>query len=556
MSRRRQRACGAVAGVLRSALVLLVVVFGALRADGAMAQGGTSLRVPDSITTGPTVFSDGLIGERVRAIGEQIARLQQEHARLERVLGASRTGTGSVGVGAPGSAGAKAAAWSLPASKLEIFSGYIGVMVAAFVVSVLSTPVMRRLAINIGVIDRPDEARKQHKFPIAYLGGMGVYLGILAGLAYYIIAERWPAMHLMTKHFSSWPDAGPGPIIAVIVGLTVILVVGLLDDVVNVAPLQKVGGVLIAAAALSTQDVGTRVAQQVLAPIGEWLGNPALRFEVLPQYGLTIDVVYWTGVAVIAIFCLGACNAMNLIDGLDGLCSGIGAIAAACILFIAVRLAAEDNGPLNGLTIVLAMAVLGGCLGFLPHNFNPAVIFLGDAGSLMLGYAIIALVLMLGHQGQTNLVLAGLVIFAVPIMDTALAIVRRKLAGQKLSAADDQHLHHMFKRALGVKGAVLVLYGIGGTFGLLGIILSESASRLTYSVVIVLGLFIGMTAIKVARRRIFEEQASKLRAAEAVGLASAGAAGTPNAGSELSSVGGLASKAGPNSAGNAGASKA
>lgn len=479
------------------------------------------------------LWAPGAVGDaRGEAVASEAPRLTGWPEAAPRPLEPAGPGVRPITEGGRGQAAAPAAAGAARAApgsaRMEIFNGYIGVLLAAFVVSVLVTPVMRRLALSMGIIDRPDEARKQHRFPIAYLGGLAVYLGIMGGLAYFLIAERWPELHLMTPHESAHPPPGPGPMIAIIFGLTVILLVGLLDDVVNVRPIQKVGGILIAAAALATQDVGTRVAAQVMTPIGEWLGNPALTWTIpVGGFGITFDLIYWTGIAVIAIFCLGACNAMNLIDGLDGLCSGVGAIAAAAILFIAVRLAAEDNGPLNGVTIVVSMAVLGACLGFLPHNFNPAVIFLGDAGSLMLGYALITLVLLMGHTGQTNLVLAGLVIFAVPIMDTALAIVRRKLAGQPISAADDQHLHHILKRSLGVKGAVLVLYLLGGLFGLLGILLSQSASRLTYTVTIVLALFIGMTAIKVARRKIFEEQAARLRAAEAAGLVPSGGPARP-----------------------------
>ncbi len=493
-------------------LAVCVAAFAGLWAPGAALEARA-----EGVASESTRLPGGLDPmSRPRELDLTAARLVAERARAE----------------APPPPAAGSPAGTHSESRMEIFNGYIGVLLAAFVVAVLVTPVMRRLGLSMGIIDRPDEARKQHKFPIAYLGGLAVYLGIMGGLAYYVIAERWPELHLMTPHDTAHAPAGPGPMIAIIFGLTVILLVGLLDDVVNVRPIQKVGGILIAAAALATQDVGTRVAAQVMTPIGEWLGNPALTWTIpLGGFGITFDLIYWTGIAVIAIFCLGACNAMNLIDGLDGLCSGVGAIAAAAILFIAVRLAAEDNGPLNGVTIVVSMAVLGACLGFLPHNFNPAVIFLGDAGSLMLGYALITMVLLMGHTGQTNLVLAGLVIFAVPIMDTALAIVRRKLAGQPISAADDQHLHHILKRSLGVKGAVLVLYLLGGMFGLLGILLSQSASRLTYTVTIVLALFIGMTAIKVARRKIFEEQAARLRAAEAAGLVPLGAVpgGVPGA---------------------------
>jgi UDP-GlcNAc:undecaprenyl-phosphate GlcNAc-1-phosphate transferase len=157
--------------------------------------------------------------------------------------------------------------------------------------------------------------------------------------------------------------------------------------------------------------------------------------------------------------------------------------------------------------IVLAMALLGAVLGFLPWNFNPAVIFLGDCGSLMLGYLCAVLILMLGDEGRTDLVLAGLIIFSLPIMDMVLAIVRRRLAGVSMTTADSEHLHHQVKRATGtVRRAVLALYGVAGLFALTGatlvaLVMAEVQARAIYAVAIVLFAFIGVLALKAARRR-------------------------------------------------------
>ena len=113
---------------------------------------------------------------------------------------------------------------------------------------------------------------------------------------------------------------------------------------------------------------------------------------------------------------------------------------------------------------------------------------------------------MLGDTGKTHLVLAGLIIYAIPIIDTTLAIVRRKMSGRSISDADDQHLHHMLRRALGVKGAVFVLYGIGAVFALLGILLSEGRQRDIYAPVLVFAAFIGVIALKVGRRDHIERE--------------------------------------------------
>ncbi|MEZ6210716.1 MAG: MraY family glycosyltransferase [Phycisphaerales bacterium] len=411
------------------------------------------------------------------------------------------------GAAAPTNASATDA---LVATPVQLFHDYLAVFIVAFLVTVLATPVMRRLAVANGVIDRPSESRKLHRVPVAYLGGVAVFLGVLAGIAFSYAETIVPQS--LFKYHDSLHDLRPVPI-SIVLGMTLIMLTGLIDDVVGLVPRLKIGGQLLAAAALAMQDVGTKVAQGVMAPIGRAVGNeglvyyiplPAAFESLIGQAAIEVNIVYWVGVAIIAIFVLGACNASNLIDGLDGLLSGVTAIAAAALLVVALMLAATDDGVLDGSRIVIALALLGACLGFLPHNFNPATIFLGDSGSLLLGFLTIVLVLSLGDTGKTQLVIAGLVIYSIPIIDTILAIVRRKLAGRSMSSADDQHLHHMLKRALGVKGAVLTLYAIGIAFGLLGIWLTLGRVRVVFTVAMVFATFIGVTAVKIARRQAIE----------------------------------------------------
>jgi len=421
------------------------------------------------------------------------------------------------------------------ASRLDLLNNYAWVLVVSFVVALCVTPIMRRLAVANGVIDRPSDPRKVHRQPIAYLGGAAVFCGIMAGILFSFVGTAMPS--LMNFHPSKFADElGSHSLVpwSILLGMTVIAVIGLIDDVVGISPRTKIAGQLFAAAALAVDNVGVQVAKGVLQPIGELFGNPdfvftiPLGFEVnftIPLVGqgvhfnhIPIDVVYWAGTAIIALAVLGACNASNLIDGLDGLLTGTTAICTGGLLIVALGLAIVDDGPRDAQRIVLCMAVLGACLGFLPHNFSPANIFLGDCGSLLLGYMTIVIVLTLGDTGRTHLVFAGLVIYSIPLIDTALAIVRRKLAGKSISAADSDHLHHMLKRALGVKGAVLVLYGIGVGFAGLGVWISLGRARMVYLLALVLVSYIGVTAIKIARRKHIEEQAAAYDARRAAGL--------------------------------------
>ncbi|MEM9165726.1 MAG: MraY family glycosyltransferase [Planctomycetota bacterium] len=408
-------------------------------------------------------------------------------------------------------------------TRTGVFNGYVGVFIVAFIVTLIATPVMRRLAVANGIIDQPSDPRKVHKIPVAYLGGAAVFLGLVAAMFYSIMAIRidpliefHPTTHILVEAERVMPWS-------ILLGMSVIMLVGLLDDVIGISPRLKVSGQLFAAAALAADEIGVQVARGLMMPTAEMLGIPtielgegSLTFEtvgfiihlpsalpLLPDT-IPVDLVYWAGAAIIATFVLGGCNASNLIDGLDGLLTGVTAIAVAGLLIIALGLAVADNGPRDTQRVVLALAVLGACLGFLPHNFNPANIFLGDCGSLLLGYCTVVLILLLGDTGRTHLVVIGLVIYAIPIIDTTLAIVRRKMAGKSLSEPDSDHLHHMLKRSLGVKGAVFALYGIGAGFAALGVAASYGRARLMYAVVLLFVSYIGVTAIKVARRKQIE----------------------------------------------------
>ena len=391
-------------------------------------------------------------------------------------------------------------------SATEFLNGYAGVFLVAFLVTLVATPFVRKLAIAMDIIDRPDEARKQHKFPIAYLGGFAVFAGIMAAIGYSYFMIDGPGGLL-----------GPVPM-SILIGIMAITFTGLADDVWGWDPRLKIAGQLVAAAALAVQDIGTRVAEGALAPI---FGDArTLLVSVGPMAMHSGDVFYWVGTALIAFFVLGGCNSMNLIDGLDGLCSGVGAIMATGLLVLSLVMVAglDVVDPLDsmaGVRIVLCLALLGALLGFLPWNFNPAVIFLGDCGSLLVGYLLVVVILLLGEQGETHLVMAGLVIFALPIMDTSLAILRRKLAGVSMSQADANHIHHLAKRSLGgVKSAVVALYGVTILFGLFGITLGVLAIeqvvrlRIVYAGALVAFGGIGAVALKSALRNRWNAQST------------------------------------------------
>jgi UDP-GlcNAc:undecaprenyl-phosphate GlcNAc-1-phosphate transferase len=236
---------------------------------------------------------------------------------------------------------------------------------------------------------------------------------------------------------------------------------------------------------------------------------------------------YWIGTALVALFVIGGCNAANLIDGLDGLLSGTTAIMALGLLSISLLMAMTEQvedpeRSLVGMRVVLSLALLGATLGFLPYNFNPAMIFLGDCGSLLLGYLCVVIIMSFGEQGQTELVIAGLAVFGLPILDTILAIIRRKLAGLPFHSADSNHIHHLLKRSLGtVKLAVFALYGIALCFAGLGVamaatrLLTQTRVLAVVSIAFAFFAFISAIAIKVARQANWQLQAKSADRAEA-----------------------------------------
>ena len=296
---------------------------------------------------------------------------------------------------------------------------YLFVFLAAAAVSCVTTPLVRRLAIAVGILDRP-EARKMHREPMPLLGGLAVAAGLAAGclLAYVLPDHRVPGM----------PLAGLG------IGALLMVGLGVYDDARGADARLK----------LSVQTLAALV---VIAS-----GN---RIGILTNpFGGTWDLGALS-VPVTILWIVGITNAMNLIDGLDGLAAGIGAIVAAT-LFAAAIPDATSFVP------VAALALSGASAGFLRSNFPPARIFLGDTGSLLVGFVIAVLGMQGSFKGTTALALVvPIIALGIPVADTALAILRRGRQRRHLFQADREHLHHRLVRiGLSQRQAVLVLYWI------------------------------------------------------------------------------------------------
>jgi UDP-GlcNAc:undecaprenyl-phosphate GlcNAc-1-phosphate transferase len=339
----------------------------------------------------------------------------------------------------------------------EVMSPYIYVFYVAFIVTFLFTPIMRMIAMYYGIIDQPDGLRKMHSKPVAYLGGVAVFLGWIAGVAF--------SQFLLTHDQEIAPQSHIYINFSIIVGASLIVILGLWDDLTGVNPWAKISGQVLAASILLACGIGTHCARPMFVPLNVRLSN-------LVGYQVPDQIITVLSCTIVYLTVVGCCNATNLMDGLDGLCGGVTAVIAAGFLFLAVSMAQSSGGTdthLDGLRVILGLALLGAVLGFVPFNFNPASIFMGDAGSMFLGFSCATMIILAAQQSHPKWFLASLVMFALPVLDTALAFARRFVNKRKIFSADRHHFHHqMVARGFSVKQTVLISYTLAIFFTLAG----------------------------------------------------------------------------------------
>ena len=335
---------------------------------------------------------------------------------------------------------------SVPKSTLtEVLGPYAWAGAIALVVSFAATPIVRGLARRLGIVDSPDGFLKPHAKPIAYLGGVSVYLGWVAGLAFVWVRE--PAARAWTQ--------GLG-----LSGL-VVLLVGLADDIFDIRPSVKMLGQALAAVILLAFGIGLEIAEAFFMPLRMlW---PDLYSPVWLVTALSVPMTLFLVVA--------ACNATNLLDGLDGLCSGVTGIISIMFLILATHLAVWGYSPgRDPVRMAASLAMVGAVLGFLRFNVAPATIFLGDAGSMLLGLFAAAMIAMFSERGVAKWVLGSIMIFGLPILDTSLALLRRVRLHRPIFGGDRSHLYdQLVDRGFSVRQTVGICYGLSVFYGLTGI---------------------------------------------------------------------------------------
>jgi UDP-GlcNAc:undecaprenyl-phosphate GlcNAc-1-phosphate transferase len=253
---------------------------------------------------------------------------------------------------------------------------------------------------------------------------------------------------------------------------------------------MKILGQSAAAVALLLDGVGVESTRPFLTPLMMRLypiftgGN----WSDLQPPGWFQPLVLITSSLLVVMIVVGCCNATNLMDGMDGLCGGVTAIIAAGLLIVAIHLAMYGEGintNWDALRVILGLAVLGAVLGFVPYNFNPASIFMGDTGSMFLGFCCSVMIILMAQE-RPKWFLASMVMFALPVLDTTLAFARRWIAGRPLFSADAQHFHHqLVQRGFTVKQTVLISYGLAICFALLGLAIIFTRTRYAIAIYLV-----------------------------------------------------------------------
>lgn len=302
----------------------------------------------------------------------------------------------------------------------------------AIIISFLATPLVKALAYKVGAIDVPKDGRRMHKTPIPRLGGLAIFLAFLLSTLLFAEIDRQMKGILM--------------------GAVIIVILGVLDDIMTLRALPKF------------------FIQILAASIAVYHGCV---IQFVSNFNLFSDTLYinlgWLSVPVTIIWIVAITNAVNFIDGLDGLAVGVSAISAGSLLVIALMVA-EGN-----IAIVIA-ALLGACIGFIPYNFNPAKIFMGDTGSTFLGYILATLSIQGLFKMYAIISFAvPFLILGVPIFDICFAFLRRIAKGQNPMIADRGHVHHrLIDMGFSQKQSVAITYMITAILGLAAVVLTTS----------------------------------------------------------------------------------
>lgn len=352
----------------------------------------------------------------------------------------------------------------------------------AFITSFIATPRTIILARKLGAVDSPKDERRINRTTMPRLGGIAVILGFIVSAIYLLI------MGTIEGNLDLMKDAYDKKLIGFFAGMIVIAFTGFLDDVKDLPAMVKLIMQILAASIVVSSGVII----------------DSLNIGFINELGLTkiFNIILTLG------WIVGITNAINLMDGLDGLSTGISIISCVSLLIIFA---------LNGstlLSIILITALIGALVGFLPYNYNPAKTFIGDTGSNFLGYMLSVISIFGVAKTYTVIVIVlPLIVLALPVMDTLFAIVRRIIKGKSLFAIfkpDAGHLHHkMIKKGFSQKQAVLIMYALSASLGIFAIVLMQDGIIKALSFLLVLVAVVALGYKEVVNHIIEENKKEK-----------------------------------------------
>lgn len=334
----------------------------------------------------------------------------------------------------------------------------MGIFIIPFItatfISAMATPLVRKLAFRIGAVDIPKDDRRVHKKAMPLMGGLAIFAAVVIAVLIFLPLDR--------STFS------------ILLGGTLIVMSGIINDLKDLSPKLKLLFQVLAGLILIFGGVKVDV-----------ITNPFTS-------GISVLDLRWLSIPITLFWVVGITNTLNLIDGLDGLAAGVAMISSISFMLVASKF-------VNPEITILAAIVAGSCLGFLPFNFNPAKIFMGDTGALFLGFMLAAISIEgVMKSVATIAIIVPILILGVPIFDTTFAIFRRLLNGQSIMAADKGHLHHrLLNRGYSQKKTVLILYGISSVFGLFAVLVAKANSRQAVYLSAVLFIVSVLAAIKI-----------------------------------------------------------
>ncbi|OON98105.1 MAG: undecaprenyl-phosphate alpha-N-acetylglucosaminyl 1-phosphate transferase [Epulopiscium sp. Nele67-Bin005] len=332
---------------------------------------------------------------------------------------------------------------------MSLLNLYVIAFIMSFVIAYCMTPVSKKIAFKVGAVAQPRK-RDMHSEPIPRMGGIAIVSGVMITLL------------LLYPNITTLDTTQTFGIIA---GGLIIFILGVCDDIFELGSKLK-------------------LTIQIIASLVVALSGVQIEFIGIPFFD-EIGLLDTLTVPVTVIWIVGVTNAVNLIDGLDGLAAGVSSIASICLMILSIN----SGYPI---AVFLTATLAGACLGFLPYNFNPASIFMGDTGSTFLGF-MLAVTSILGLLKTYTLgtIFVAILILGLPIFDTAFAIIRRFLAGKPIMSPDRGHLHHrLVDRGYTHKHAVVTLYGVSGIFGLSAIAFVKHDIRFVIAVFILMGILL------------------------------------------------------------------